>query len=153
MADSKIPFTKAAYEAMQEHVVKLQTELGEVLVRLKDAREMGDLSENGAYKYAKFELGNIRRELRRLGYLINNGEVVVPASGEIVQFGSTVIVVSADGVTKEFQLVSKHETNPAVGKISLASPIGTVLSGKKAGDTVTVETPRGQQKYLIEEVR
>lgn len=134
---------------MQQRSQKLTTELGEVLIRLKDAREMGDLSENGAYKYAKFELGNIRRELGRLKRLLEGGEVVEPASGDTVQFGSTVTVVGENGVTKKFQLVSKHETNPAEHKISLESPIGVVLHGKKAGQVVVVKTPHGETKYTI----
>ncbi len=63
MPEPKIPFTRAAFQKMIERRKQLHDLREETLVRLKAAREMGDLSENGAYRYAKFELGNIGREL------------------------------------------------------------------------------------------
>src|SRR5687767_12909243 len=86
-----ILFTAVAYQEMEENFARLTKEREEVIVRLQAAREMGDLSENGAYKYAKIELGSINRQLRELKYKLTNGQVVTPKpTYSIVEFGCQV---------------------------------------------------------------
>jgi len=145
----KIPFTRAAYEKMRDRRRQLNQLHTEVMQRLKDAREQGDLSENGAYKYAKFELGNIRRELGKLSPLLANGVIVEPTTvSNTIDFGRT-ITISADGQPFTFMLVSKHESDPSAQKLSTDSPIGAAVEGKRPGDTVTVQTPTGEKIYSI----
>ena len=145
-----IPFTLAKYQAMQQQVDTLRTELAAVKIRLNEAREMGDLSENGAYKYAKFEIGRINRELRVLTDLLQRGEVVI--AGKEVQggFGSFVTLLDAVGKTVQYQLVSQYESDPTAGKLSLDSPIAQAIAGKKVGEIIQVPTPRGLLAYTIE---
>ncbi|MDA1079976.1 MAG: GreA/GreB family elongation factor, partial [bacterium] len=116
--------------------------------RLKTAREMGDLSENGAYKYAKFELGSIGRQLRRINHLLNESVVVTSQQHSTVQFGSQVTLKGPKG-TQTVLIVSEHESNPREHKLAMTSPIGAVIMDKVAGDTVTVTTPRGEVQYSI----
>ena len=71
-----IPFTLEAYQQLQADFDRLSQDRKDVMVRLQTAREMGDLSENGAYIYAKFELGSINRQLAQLRHLLKNGKVV-----------------------------------------------------------------------------
>ncbi len=138
-----IPFTKEKYQQMKQEVIKLKKQQEEVMERLIVARGMGDLSENGAYKYAKFELGNIKRQLRKLQNLLANGFVVVTntLSKEIVEFGSKVTVKDTNDKEKTFVIVSKHESDPSSGKIAYSSPMGQALMRKKVGDLVEVVTP------------
>ncbi len=144
-----IPFTAEAFAKNQAEFDRLTNLREEVMERLKVAREMGDLSENGAYKYAKFELGDIGRRLRQLKYLLVNGYVAeVSSQTNVVTFGNTVVLKSgADEFT--FFLVSEHESDMTQNKLSIHSPIGTAIMGKKTGDQVTVETPRGSVQYSI----
>jgi transcription elongation factor GreA len=151
MPDPKIPFTRAAFEKMIRRRKELYDLREEVLVRLKAAREMGDLSENGAYRYAKFELGNIGRELRQLNFLIRDGEIRERTTDGTIDFGATITLSGPRGKLT-FMLVSEHESDPAQQKLSLASPIGAAFLGKKIGDRVKVETPGGTVEYLIEKV-
>jgi transcription elongation factor GreA len=65
-----LQFSQEKYDEMRAEVRRLLAYREEVIPRLKAAREMGDLSENGAYKYAKFELGDIRRKLREFNYYL-----------------------------------------------------------------------------------
>lgn len=144
-----IPFTKNAYEQIEKEYKKLKKERAEVMERLKTAREMGDLSENGAYKYAKFELGNIARQLRSLNHLLTNG-VIIEKKGTptTVNFGSTVTVT--DGKQEmTFFMVSAHESDISKQKLSMDSPLGAGLMGKSVGDTTTVSAPSGQLTYTI----
>jgi len=146
---SKIPFTRQKYQEMQQQVDVLRTELIAVKIRLKDAREMGDLSENGAYKYAKFEISRIYRELRTLVDLLERGEVVTPVSGSSSGFGSYVTLKTAQGKMTRYQLVSQYESDPAHLKLSLESPIAKAIAGKAAGSIVELETPRGKVVYTV----
>jgi transcription elongation factor GreA len=148
----KIPFTKTAYEQMQRDVLQLKDEIEEVIVRLTTAREMGDLSENGAYRYAKIELGDRRRQLSRLRYLLLHGEIVEPTKGHgTIGFGST-IQLHYQNKDMTYILVNQYESDPSKGKVSQESPLGKALLGKKAGDHIKVSTPSGEVLYFISSV-
>lgn len=150
---AKIPFTREAYEKLKNERLRLKQLREEVVVRLQAARELGDLSENGAYKYAKMELGNIGRQLRQIGYQLANGEVVEKHNSDgVIGFGSAVTVKS-ETKSLTFLLVSEYESNPAENKLSFNSPIGRAVMGKKAGDSVVVTLPAGQSSYTIVEVK
>ena len=152
MIPKTIPFTKAKYEEMQRRYDYLQGELIEVMARLKVAREMGDLSENGAYKYAKFEIGDIRRQSSKLKHLLIHGyvETNTKHSGKI-GFGSEVTVKSKKGAYT-FTLVSQYESDPQSNKLSEESPLGKAVFGKSSGNKITVTSPSGEMMYLIENV-
>lgn len=144
-----IPFTPQAYTQLQADRARLQKERKEVMTRLQTAREMGDLSENGAYRYAKFELGSIGRQLRRINHLLAEGVVVMPSQQHtVVQFGSRVTLKGPKG-KQTVLIVSEHESDPAQHKLAMTSPIGAAMMGKVAGDSVSVTTPRGEVQYTI----
>lgn len=154
-----IPFTSAKYKEMQQKVVELTQLREEAMKRLITAREMGDLSENGAYQYAKFELGDIGRQLRRFKSLLAKGFQAPKNVGlkGVIDFGSTVTVEKINtgiklGTSKKqltFMIVSEHESDPSKGTLAYSSPMGKVLLRKKVGDSVTVKTPVGETDYVI----
>lgn len=149
MIKKTIPFTSEKYLEMQQRCDFLQKELAEVMVRLKVAREMGDLSENGAYKYAKFEISDIRRQLSSLKHLLAQGYVAIKTIHDgKVGFGSCVTIKSQE---KEltFTLVSQYESDPQNNKLSDSSPLGQAVYGKFAGESVTVISPAGHNNYTI----
>jgi transcription elongation factor GreA len=149
---NKIPFTADAYRKLQEDQEKLLTERTAVMGRLQTAREMGDLSENGAYQYAKFELGSLNRQLRQIEHYLEYGEVVAKSDNtDTAEFGTTVTLAQGE---KEitYLLVSLHESNPKEGKLSLESPIGQAIKGKKVGDVVKVTVPAGVIEYTIRKI-
>lgn len=148
-----VPLTATAYAQFQAEFRELKQLRAEVMERLKVAREMGDLSENGAYKYAKFELGNIGRRMRDLRFLLENGVVTSSQGGDTIAFGSQVVLVQeTSGKRLEFMLVSEYESDPAHGKLSTKSPVGQAVFGKRQGDHVSVELPTGKVVYHIESV-
>lgn len=121
----------------------------EVMERLKVAREMGDLSENGAYKYAKFELGNIRRELRRLNHLLEHGKVAhLKSHYDTIEYGATFTLEDEKG-EHTFMLVNEHESDPMKQKLSEKSPLGQAVQGKKIHDIVKLDTPVGEKTYRV----
>lgn len=140
-------FTKPGYEHILAEYEKLTVRRPEVLKRLQAAREMGDLSENGAYKAARFELADLDRNLRQLAYLKHVGKVVTPPK-DTIGIGSPVSLKGEAG-TMRFTLVNKYEADPNQKKLSDESPFGQAVLGKKSGETVTVTTPNGALTYLI----
>lgn len=143
-----IPFTAGTYHQLEADLERLLKTEKEVIVRLQEAREQGDLSENGAYHYAKFELGATRRQLREVKYLLSNGQISQAVKSGTVGFGSKVTL--KDGDTEvTYLLVSKHESNLIEKKLSLESPLGQALIGRKIGDKVKFETPKGIKTYIV----
>jgi transcription elongation factor GreA len=144
----KIKFTKEYYQKMAADFKNLTKKREGAVINLRTAREMGDLSENGAYKAARFELSSIDRELRRLTYLLRFGEVVETVNKDYIDFGSRVTL--DDGKQQlTFTLVSGYESDPGKQKLSIYSPIGRVVMGKRKGDKVIVNAPAGQKTYTI----
>lgn len=148
-----ISFTEAGFTKLEADHKRLSQKREEVIGRLQIAREMGDLSENAAYKSARFELGGIDRELRRLNHLLEVGKVVkTKATDGTIGFGNTV-TLDANKKKLTFTLVSGYESNPSEQKLSLTSPLGQAIIGKKAGDTVIVAAPGGKTTYTVLSVK
>lgn len=146
-----IQFTKVGYEKMEKEFKTLTEERKKILVRLQTAREMGDLSENGAYTAARFELGKTDRRLRRLKYLLQYGKVVEAKHKGSIDFGSKV-TLEKDKKQLTFTLVNKYESDPKKQQLSTDSPFGKAVLGKKSGDKVSVTAPAGNITYTIVKV-
>ena len=148
-----IPFTADAYQALQTELRRLEEEKASLLIRLQTAREMGDLSENGAYKYAKIEIGNTNKRMRDIMQTLQHAVVVQKQPNPTtVVFGCTVTLQQGTR-TRTYMVVSQHESDPAQGKLSMESPIGQAILGKSKGDTVTARTPAEPIQLTILEIR
>ncbi len=119
--------------------------------RLRDAIQMGDLSENADYHKAKEDQGFLEGRILELEYTLRNAIVVeksnVPA--DVVGVGVRVTVQEGDFDPEIFDLVGAKEADPRNGKISHESPIGQALMNHRVGDVVEVETPGGKLKLKI----
>ena len=146
-----IPFTKVGYENLKVRQAELLTKREEVLIALQRAREMGDLSENGAYTAARFELGNVDRELKRLEFHIKYGKVMEATSFDKVGFGN-IVTVEINGKEYTYTLVGTQESDPKKAMISLESPIGIALLGKRVGDKAVVTMPDREITYLVKKI-
>lgn len=143
-----IQFTREGYERVKAKYASLQAERKLAVVDLSKAREMGDLSENGWYKAAKFKLGFIDRQLRELKYQIKYGKVSVEKTAGVVGVGSSVVLVSR-GKEEIYNIVGEYEGSPAERKLSSVSPLGKALLGKRVGDTVSISAPAGMSSYTV----
>jgi transcription elongation factor GreA len=143
-----IPFTKLGFENLKKELEDLITKRPEAVRTLTRGREMGDLSENGLYKAARMELSNIDHQIRHLQNLILYGKIFEPQNNSTVQLGHTVTVETENG-KKAFAIVGEWEANPREGKISLKSPIGHELMGRKVGEIVKISTPEKKIEYRI----
>lgn len=141
-------FTKEGYEKLIKEQEVLLTKRKDVIETLKKAREMGDLSENGLYKAAKFELGNTDRRLRKIKYMISMAMIADKKFTDIVGIGSEVFIESND-IQYSYTIVGDYEADPRNKKISQYSPMGKALIGRKVGEKISFETPSGKQEYTI----
>ena len=124
----------------------------EVAQKIKEARELGDLSENAEYDAAKDEQRDIETRIEELEKLLKNAEVVdeEEADTDKVSIGCRVSILDvAEKEEFEYKIVGSSEADSLKGKISNESPVGKALIGAKKGKTVTVETQAGELKYKI----
>lgn len=123
----------------------------EVARRLREAIEMGDLSENADYAMAKEDQAFLEGRIQELEYLLSSAIIVEEQSGvrEVVEVGTTVTVQEEDYPPDTYKLVGAKEANPREGKISNESPIGQALIGKRVGETAVANTPSGEIKLKI----
>lgn len=147
--EAKIIFTQLGYDNLLKAREKLLKERPEAVRNLREAREMGDLSENGYYKAARAKLSFLDSRLRNNQRLIKLAEVIkITNNGGMVEIGSRVVITN--GKTKnEYTLVGSYESNPAHKTISHLSPIGRAIIGKKVKEKVEVLTPSGMVTFTI----
>ncbi|MEK7588255.1 MAG: transcription elongation factor GreA [Patescibacteria group bacterium] len=142
----------------EEKKIALQKELEdlrgpkrrEIIEILEYAKSLGDLSENAEYHNAREEQGKLEERIKVVEKILQTATVVTGGGGDTISVGSKVVVVK-EGTDKEitYHIVGSEEASMAEGKISNRSPFGGALFGKKKGDTVNFETPKGAVKYKI----
>ncbi len=143
--------TKEGYEKLKNELNELKEKLMyEISQRIKEARELGDLSENTEYDEAKNEQGRIGSRIAELEQILNNAEIVENRDTSIISVGSAVLIKNmGTGEEKKIRLVSPQEADIFNGKVSIDSPVGRALMEKKVGDVVRVKTSTGVVKYEI----
>ncbi len=143
-----IPLTKEGFEDLNKEYEDLRKKRPEVVKELATARDMGDRSENAAYKGARRKLSATDSRLRFLKKLINKAKVVNPSQTDHVEIGSQVIV-EKDDKKITFYIVGEYEADPIKKKLSYMSPVGQALMGKKVNDIVSVTIPTETIKYKL----
>lgn len=125
-----------------------------VVIDLTAAREMGDLSENAAYSYAKGKLMGIDRRIFIINEKLKSAIVIERGTGKdgTVCIGCTVTVLM-NGKKRAFDITGSQETDPGTGRISHSSPVGAALMNRKAGETITVKAGDREINYKIIEVK
>jgi transcription elongation factor GreA len=132
---------------------KLVAERSHITERIKNARELGDLSENAEYASARSEQERNENRIKEVEHILKNVEKInSPKNNDKVKMGSSVKLKGRGGKTLEFKVVGTVEADPLVGKISDESPIGQVLLGRKVGEEVEIATPVEIAKYVIAEL-
>jgi transcription elongation factor GreA len=123
----------------------------EIAQRLREAIQMGDLSENADYIMAKEDQAFLEGRILELHELLSSATIIKDEghSTSVVGMGSKVTVQEGGSSPEIYTLVGAKEADPRTGRISNESPIGRVLLGRRVGDTVKVETPGGAVKLKI----
>ncbi len=137
--EPKIPVTKAGYQKLLSERTTLLARRPEAVRNLTEARNMGDLSENGYYKASRQQLSFLDARIRRVERLIRLAQIIEPKR-----------VVLTDGVRQyEYTIVGGFESDPKKHTISPQSPLGRALANKKVNDIVVVHAPSGDKEFKI----
>ena len=151
-----IPFTREGYETLKKEFEQLKTvERPQNIKAIEVARAHGDLSENAEFHAAKERQSFIEGRINELGYKLNSADIIdiSKLSKDAVVFGSRILLDNLDtGETTEYQLVGPDESDIEAGRISVSSPLGKALIGKKPGDEVVIQAPGGKREYELIEI-
>ncbi len=152
----QIELTAEGLKELREELSQLENEkLPKVLKRIAVAREMGDLSENSEYHSARDEKTLIEARISQINDVLKRAKVVQKSrSVGSIGMGNTVTVKKkGDSKKRTFIIAGEFEADPTNGKISIASPVGKSLLGKKKGDIIKVKVPAGLVEYKVLEIK
>jgi transcription elongation factor GreA len=144
-----------------EGLAKLKEELDflknkkrqEVAMRIKQAKEFGDLSENAEYQEAKDEQGYVESKIIELEHALKTAVIAEDKKTKNVVSVGCEVTVLKDEKQFRFHIVGSTEADPAKGRISLESPLGKALLERRIGEEVEVNLPAGRAVYRILQVR
>jgi len=152
----RVPVTKEGYTALKEELETLKrVDRPQNIRAIEEARAHGDLSENAEYAAAKDRQGFIEGRISELEFKVANAEII--ETGKLpkdrVVFGSKVLLENVDtGEDVEYQLVGPDESDIEKGRISISSPLGKAILGKKPGDELIFDVPGGKRFYELVEI-
>ena len=153
---NKVYLTNEGFLEIEEELNHLKdVKRPEVIKALKEARALGDLSENADYDAARNEQAQIEGRILELEKIIETAEIIEKRDTDKVGLGTTVVLRyldEDDDETEEYRIVGSKETDPSNNKISNESPLAKAIWGAKAGDERTVESPRGKYRVEIVEI-
>ena len=152
----RVPVTREGYETLKKELENLKrVERPQNLKAIEEARAHGDLSENAEFAAAKDRQGFIEGRIGELGFKLANADIINPDKlpKDRAVFGHRVLLENIDtGEDVEYQLVGPDESDIERGRISISSPLGRAILGKKPGDELTLEVPGGKRMYELVEI-
>ena len=153
----RIPITKVGFEALREQVRYLKVkERPEVIRAIEEARAHGDLTENAEYEAAKERQAFLEGKISELEHKVACADVIDPrtVNTDFAVFGCTVVLENLDTEEEvQYQLVGPDESDVQQGRISVSSPLGRAMIGKKVGDEIVVRAPGGIRKYELVDIQ
>ncbi len=152
----RTPITKEGFETLKKELGHLKSvERPQNIKAIEEARAHGDLSENAEFDAAKDRQGFIEGRIGELEYKLASADIIdtdnLPKDKAV--FGSVVVLENIDTEEEvKYQLVGPEESDIEKGFISVASPLGKAIIGKKPGDEVTLNAPGGRRNYELAEI-
>ena len=153
--EKKVYLTQEGVDELRKQLDELKNvKRPEVIAALKEARALGDLSENAEYDAARNEQAQIEGRIKQLEKMLENVSIISEVSKDKVGIGNTVTIKYVDDDEEdEYKIVGSQEADPFESRISNESPIAKALFDHKVGDVVTVESPNGSYEIEIIEIK
>ena len=152
-----VPMTREAYDRKKKELDQMQFEdMANIAEKIATARAEGDLSENAEYHAQREAQGMLQAKINKLREQLSFARIVDPDQipKDEIAFGATVILKDLDlDEEEEMTLVGAGDEDYEAGKYLITSPLGQGLLGKKVGDSVEIEVPRGTLRFEILEIR
>lgn len=153
----RIPITREGYEALKNELEHLKTvKRPQNIKAIEEARAHGDLSENAEFAAAKERQAFIEGRINELGYKLGNADIIDPDTlpKDRAVFACKIVLENIDtGESVEYKLVGPDESDIEKGRISVSSPLGQAIIGKKEGDEIILQAPGGKRSYELIEIR
>ena len=155
MEKVKTLLTEQGYQELKNELDNLiNVKRPENIKAIKDARALGDLSENADYDAARDEQAKVEGRITELEKLLETAELIEKRDTDKVGLGTTVkIVYEEDDDEEEYRIVGSKEADPSNNKISNESPLAKAIMNAKVGDTCVVESPNGHYNVKILEIK
>ncbi|MFN3190222.1 MAG: transcription elongation factor GreA [Aureliella sp.] len=148
-----VPMTRDKYNELRDEIERLETvEMPKVTEKIAEARAEGDLKENAEYHGQRQNQGMLQAKINELKTMVANAFIIDPdkLNRDEVSLLATVTVKDLDyDDEEEFTMVGAGDEDYDTGKILSTSPIGVALMGKKIGDTVEVDVPKGKLRFEV----
>ncbi len=149
-------FTQEGLQKLKDELHALRTKgRADMAKQIAEARDKGDLSENAEYDAAKDAQGLLELKISKLETVVGNARVIDEASldnSKVSILSKVKIKNKKNGMQVSYVLVSEEEADLKAGKISVKSPIGKGLLGKKVGEIASVEAPAGVMEFEVLEI-
>ena len=155
MTDDKIYLTDEGFLELEEELNELKNvRRPEVIKALKEARALGDLSENADYDAARGEQAVVEGRIQELEKIMENAQIIKKGKTDKVRLGVTVKIkyVDDDDDIEEYRIVGSKEADPSNNKISNESPIAKAIMDGKVGEIKKVASPNGEYEVEIVEI-
>jgi len=153
MAEKAVPMTKDGIQRVEKELEHLRNvRRPEVAERIHEAKELASAQNNAEYEEAKNEQAFVEGRIMTLEHLLQNATLIDEEAAHHatrVQLGSKVKLQDGDGKAMEYTIVGAAEARPTEGMISNESPVGRSLLGKRVGDEVQIQVPRGVLRLTI----
>lgn len=153
---NKVYLTNEGFLEIEEELNNLkEVKRPEVIKALKDARALGDLSENADYDAARNEQAQVEGRIKELEQLLEKAELIEKQDTDKVGLGTTVTIkyIDDDDDVEEYRIVGSKEADPSNDKISNESPLAKAVMGHKVGEVCIVESPNGNYNVEIMEIK
>lgn len=150
-----MPISQTGRKKLEEELVELEKEASELRERVAEARQQGDLKENGEYIYGRQNLGFVEGRMGEIRGKLNYSKTVdcSEVSTDKVAFGTVVTLRNLENNNKVvFQLLGPYDADLTDDSISIVSPIGEAMLDHVVGDTFTAVVPRGEIRFEVLEI-
>jgi transcription elongation factor GreA len=149
----KMPITAHGKNVLEQELKRLTVEERPRIIKaIEEARAHGDISENAEYDAAKERQAHIEGRIGDIQHKLAMAETVDPKSikSDRIVFGATVELVDIESDEKViYQIVGVDESDVKLGKVSILSPIARAMIGKGKGDSVVVQSPKGDKEFEV----
>ena len=156
MLEHPMPLTKDGLVKIEQELEQLKhVRRPQVAERIRESKELASTQNNAEYDDAKNEQAFVEGRILTLEKLVQDAVLIDEEQAHHasqVQIGSTVSVTNAEGKKQEFTIVGSTEADPAKGRISNESPVGLALLGKRVGDEVLVDVPKGAMRFTVTKI-
>lgn len=154
MSNKTVYLTEKGLQEIKDELEYLKLEKRpEVIKALKEARALGDLSENAEYDAARNEQAIVEARIKELEVMIEKAEIITAVNTNVVSIGTKVkIEYIEDDELEEYTIVGSKEADPFANKISNESPIAKAIMGLEVGSVVSVDSPNGKYDVKIVEI-